>query len=70
MIISLPDLRTEAFKRWHEENKCDHAHCPNGCEHPQPFATSNGITLYCGRCWFKDDEWVEMVPCNPQTCKD
>lgn len=25
---------------------------------------------YCGRCWFKFGEAVEMIPCTPETCDD
>jgi hypothetical protein len=54
-----------------------HGHCPEGCEHPQPITADGNprsppgaITgrQYCGRCWVKFDELVEMEPCTPETC--
>ena len=53
---------------WYREHGCDHAHCPDGCEHPQPLLTADG-RLLCGRCLFKYGEEVEMVPCVPETCQ-
>lgn len=44
-----------------------HAHCPQGCEHPQPFM--DGGREYCGRCWFKEGVRTEMVLCSPETCE-
>jgi hypothetical protein len=45
-----------------------HFHCPNGCEHPQPFQTGQVIdhdgtrdsTWYCGLCALKG----LAVPCE------
>jgi hypothetical protein len=44
----------------------DHYHCPQGCEHPQPFIV--GELLVCGRCYFKHDDLTPMDPCSPETC--
>lgn len=48
------------------ERERDHLHCPEGCEHPQPF-TIGELTL-CGRCFFVDDELTPMVPCTEEIC--
>jgi hypothetical protein len=45
-----------------------HYHCPNECEHPQPF-THEG-KRYCGRCWVLGDKLVEVILCTPETCDD
>ncbi len=55
-----------------------HQHCPDACEHPQPFTLAAeqpnpdhqkyaGKT-FCGRCWCRFGEMVEMVACTPETC--
>jgi hypothetical protein len=44
-----------------------HAHCPEGCEHPQPFVDVAGL-LWCGRCWFMYGCLSLMVGCTPETC--
>ncbi len=44
-----------------------HYHCPDQCEKPQAIRGADG-RLYCGRCWFKYGEVVEMVLCTPRTC--
>ena len=60
----------------------EHAHCPEGCEHPQPFRASllpeyaaefphltPGVEVeLCGRCWHRFHEATVMVPCTPETC--
>lgn len=51
---------------WYTAHNCTHAHCPGDCEHPQPFILDD--KLVCGRCYFKYDEVVEMIPCTPQVC--
>lgn len=61
---------------WYEHNKCQHAHCQQCCEHPQPFIARqddypNGPwTLYCGRCWFKAGVLSPMIPCFPEKCEE
>jgi hypothetical protein len=58
-----------AYRAWCEANRCDHGHCPEDCEHPQPFARDG--KLYCGRCWFVYGETLtEMIPCGPVVCND
>ena len=54
------------YTEWCENSGVTHGHCPDGCEHPQPFAL-DGI-LVCGRCYFIYNEIVEMVPCTPEYC--
>lgn len=44
-----------------------HAHCPDGCDHPQPILADDG-ELYCGRCWVQDRVKSRMVPCTPEAC--
>jgi hypothetical protein len=44
-----------------------HYHCPEECEHPQPFIL--GELLLCGRCWFRDGELTPMVECSPEVCE-
>lgn len=46
--------------------KADHYHCPYEHEHPQPF--DEGGKEYCGACWVRDNQMVEMVPCTPDVC--
>lgn len=58
----------ETYEAWCAEHTCSHGHCPLDCEHPQPFV-ANG-TLYCGRCWFRDSQLTEMIPCKPHVCLD
>lgn len=57
---------SKTYPEWCVANDCSHAHCPYDCEHPQPFIM-NG-KLICGRCYFKDDDIVEMKPCSPENC--
>jgi hypothetical protein len=45
-----------------------HYHCPYDCENPQPFLRDNG-TRCCGRCFFEDGEYVEVILCTPETCE-
>lgn len=59
---------------WYAKHKCDHAHCPNECEHPQPFmivshAGGKYWILVCGRCALIDQKIVRMVPCKPGVCE-
>jgi hypothetical protein len=66
----MPELPVEpprTAEEWYTAHGCHHAHCPDGCEHPQPFMAGPG-RLLCGRCWFKYGEEVEMVPCGPEVC--
>lgn len=52
---------------WYVRNNCTHAHCPDDCEHPQPFMFNN--RFICGRCYFKYNDIVEMIPCTPEVCE-
>jgi len=55
-----------AYAAWCAAHNCQHAHCPYGCDHPQPFEHEG--KLYCGKHWFDDLELVEMVPCDETIC--
>lgn len=52
---------------WYERHGCDHAHCPNGCEKPQPVEQPDGRPL-CMRCLVYSGVEVECVPCTPEVC--
>jgi hypothetical protein len=52
---------------WYESHHCSHAHCPNDCEHPQPFLAADG-RLLCGRCSVYGQQAVEMLPCDEDLC--
>ncbi len=54
---------------WYAANDCDHAHCQQACDKPQPFLTADG-RLLCSRCWVIDGVQSEMIPCRPETCED
>jgi hypothetical protein len=66
-MLTLTELRA-AEDRWYAERNCWHAHCPEDCEHPQPFLTSDG-RLLCGRCWVMEQRVSEMIPCTPDACE-
>jgi hypothetical protein len=53
---------------WYKANDCTHAHCPEGCDHPQPFV--QGDELWCGSCWFMHKVKTFMEPCRPAICVD
>lgn len=55
------------YLEWCKQHDCTHAHCPYGCDHPQPFCLDDG-RLVCGRCAIIDNELVEMIPCTPDNC--
>lgn len=55
------------YAAWCAANGCDHGHCPDACEHPQPVALDDG-RLVCGRCLFKYGEVCVMVACVPEVC--
>jgi hypothetical protein len=60
----------------------EHGHCPDGCEHPQPFRASLHVDdvwdlptvfaeveyEFCGRCWHRFGELVALVPCTSEIC--
>lgn len=61
------ELQRLTYREWCQQHNCTHAHCPNECEHPQPF--SIGDKLYCGRCAIRDKTGlIEMIPCTPEVC--
>lgn len=52
------------YEQWCATHGVSHLHCPSGlCQHPQPFVADG--KLWCGRCWAKYGELVEMVACVP-----
>ena len=57
-----------ARRVWYAAVGVTHAHCPDDCEHPQPFLL-NG-TMYCGRCWFVYKQLNPMIPCRPSACAE
>lgn len=61
------DLVMWLEEAWYKKNNCHHAHCPKGCEHPQPMLTSDDRML-CKRCFFKNNEITEVEPCRPEIC--
>lgn len=61
-----PSGASDDPRDWYAEQGVTHAHCPCGCEHPQPFIL-NG-KLVCGVCAIQDGKICEMVPCTPDVC--
>lgn len=59
-------MSAEAYAAWCRENGCEHGHCPDGCEHPQP-CLADGVVV-CGRCLIMFGEAVPLVPCGPEVC--
>lgn len=62
-----PAMMTEQQKRlmeneWLAKHGVSHAHCPLGCEHPQPFFFQG--EYICGRCAFIDNIKTPMDPCK------
>lgn len=49
---------------WYDWHQCTHAHCPQGCDHPQPFLWAD--KLLCGRCYFTEGVYTEMIPCRDE----
>lgn len=56
-------------EEWYTLHKCQHVHCPFGCEHPQERLTTDGRML-CWRCWVVDGVVTEVLPCVPGVCND
>ena len=54
------------YPDWCRAHNCTHAHCPCGCEHPQPFVSDGA--LYCGKCFHDDNQLCAMIPCIPENC--
>jgi hypothetical protein len=54
--------------QWYEQHGCDHAHCPEECDHPQPFIDEATGDLLCGGCWFRFGRRSVMIPCTPEAC--
>lgn len=59
--------QNEKIKEWYKEHETHHAHCPLGCEHPQPIIEDDGTAL-CGRCLFVDKVRTEVVSCMEEIC--
>jgi hypothetical protein len=53
---------------WYRQHGCTHAHCPYECEHPQPILDEDTGELFCGRCWFIEQQRTLMVPCTEKIC--
>lgn len=53
-------------EEWYRAQGCQHAHCPLGCDKPQPFWVDG--KMLCGRC-HAYGRVVEVVPCLPTTCE-
>ena len=53
---------------WYAQNGCQHAHCPEHCEKPQPSLV--GDVMCCMRCLVLYGVRSEMVPCTPATCDE
>ena len=49
------------YAEWCVQNHCSHAHCPQGCWHPQPFLYQG--RLFCGQCEALAGLLTEMAPC-------
>ena len=63
VLLAIEKVRED----WYARHHCTHAHCPRGCDKPQPFETNDG-RLLCSRCWVQDDVQSEMIPCTPDIC--
>jgi len=55
-------------QKWYEDNNCTHAHCPEGCDKPQPSLVNR--KMLCMRCYVKYGVISEMIPCDPKNCED
>jgi hypothetical protein len=65
--VADPTPDPDPYTAWCRERGVSHAHCPYGCEHPQPFVCADG-RLVCGRCAAYAGLLAEMVPCTPAVC--
>lgn len=63
-----PDPPADGYSRWCRHYGVAHAHCPYGCEHPQPWVGQASGRLYCGKCWRDSRKLTRMVPCKPELC--
>lgn len=59
-------MADDGYTEWCRANGCDHAHCPDGCEKPQPRLHAG--QMVCGRCLIKFSEVVPVLPCGPGVC--
>lgn len=57
---------TDGEQRWYGVN--GHAHCPEGCEHPQERFL-NGV-MVCGRCLVLCGVITPVVGCTPDVCEE
>ena len=53
---------------WYRWHGASHAHCPNGCEKPQPVLVDG--RMLCSKCGYYDKRTVDMLPCTPETCDE
>jgi hypothetical protein len=65
MSTALLVLADQPIYTWRRE----HYHCPNECEHPQPFRHTDGRVL-CGICFFWRRTETEVFLCTPETCPE
>jgi len=63
----MPSEPPLTYSEWNIAHGVTHAHCPNDCEHPQPFMFEG--ELVCGRCYFVHGKTVMMLPCTPEVCE-
>lgn len=54
------------YDEWCKINYCDHGHCPEECEKPQPIYLWNGLFV-CRKCLLYGII-SKMIPCTPETC--
>jgi hypothetical protein len=45
-----------------------HLHCPEGHDHPYPFACDMYGNEYCDHCWYRDGVATMLMPCGPDNC--
>lgn len=62
-------LSVDQYRALCQQQGVTHFHCPDGCEHPQPFMDDEGDYL-CGRCFFVYGRMTPMVPCTPDICDE
>jgi len=67
--ISVEERPATEYETWCLENNVSHAHCPLGCDHPQPFLDSEG-NLVCGCCHFEHKVTTLMDLCTPENCNE
>jgi hypothetical protein len=59
-------MSESGYTEWCEANGCQHGHCPEDCEKPQPRMFDG--SLVCGKCLVKYGKISVMIPCTPEIC--